>query len=292
MRDFSGKVVVITGAGSGFGREFARKAAALGMRLALVDVDGDALAATERILGETPGIEILTQQLDVSDGAQVESLAARVLETFGEVHLLFNNAGVGSGGFIWETTENDWRWVLGVNVMGVVNGLRAFVPIMLRQNCACHIVNTASVAGLISPRGLSPYNASKHAVVTLTETLHHDLKLVSAQIGVSVLCPGFVKTGIADSARNRPPGLRDAGDPTPSQVASAQRVAEAMEAGRLSATDIANLTFDAVAAEQFYIVPHPEYLQLAALRLQDILALRAPTDPIAAMQQAAGDSTA
>lgn len=285
MRDFSGKVAVITGAGSGFGREFAVKAASLGMRLALADIDRDALAQTERMLGEAPGIQILTQQVDVSDGAQVESLAARVLERFGEAHLLFNNAGVAAGGFVWEATENDWRWVLGVNLMGVVNGLRAFVPIMLRQNCPCHIVNTASVAGLISPRGLGPYNASKHAVVTLSETLHQDLKLVGAQIGVSVLCPGFVKTGIADSARNRPIELGNQGGPTRSQQVSAERVRQAMETSRLSATDIANLTFDAIAAGQFYIVPHPEYLKLVALRLQDILALRAPTDPMAATEQ-------
>jgi NAD(P)-dependent dehydrogenase (short-subunit alcohol dehydrogenase family) len=285
MRDFSGKVAVITGAGSGFGREFAVKAASLGMRLALADIDRDALAQTERMLGEAPGIQILTQQVDVSDGAQVESLAARVLERFGEAHLLFNNAGVAAGGFVWEATENDWRWVLGVNLMGVVNGLRAFVPIMLRQNCPCHIVNTASVAGLISPRGLGPYNASKHAVVTLSETLHQDLKLVGAQIGVSVLCPGFVKTGIADSARNRPTELGNQGGPTRSQQVSAERVRQAMETSRLSATDIANLTFDAIAAGQFYIVPHPEYLKLVALRLQDILALRAPTDPMAATEQ-------
>ena len=219
MKDFAGKVAVITGAGSGFGREFARIGASLGMRLVLADVQADALAAVVDELRER-GVEVIGERVDVSKGDQVERLAQRTKEAFGKVHLLFNNAGVAAGGLVWESTEKDWQWTLGVNLWGVIHGVRCFVPMMLEQGDECHVVNTASVAGLLSTQLMGVYNVSKHGVVTLTETLYHDLRLANANIGVTLLCPAFVPTGIHASERNRPPELASDSEPTPSMVAS------------------------------------------------------------------------
>ncbi|MBV9756548.1 MAG: SDR family NAD(P)-dependent oxidoreductase, partial [Alphaproteobacteria bacterium] len=251
MREFAGRVAVITGAASGFGREFARIAASLGMRVVLADIEPaplDAVAAELR----AGGCEVLAERVDVSRAADVERLASRSVERFGAVHLLFNNAGVaGGGGLIWESTVNGWTWVLGVNLWGVIHGVRCFVPLMLRQGDACHVVNTASAAGLISAQTMGVYNVSKHAVVTLTETLYHDLRLAGGNIGVSLLCPAFVDTGIAEAERNRPAELRDAAPPTPSQRAARAAAAKATASGRLSAAEVARLTFDAIRDHRF-----------------------------------------
>ena len=180
MKDLTGKVAAITGAGSGFGREFARLATREHMRLALADVQEDALdaAVAEARASGTQAVGIRT---DVSKLADVQRFAEQTLATFGAVHLLFNNAGVaGCGGYAWETSDQDWQWILGVNLMGVVNGIRTFVPAMLKQDCECHVVNTASAAGLVATPLMSVYNAGKHAVVALTETLFHDLRLARA----------------------------------------------------------------------------------------------------------------
>jgi len=279
MKEFHGKVAVITGAASGFGREFARIAAGLGMRLALADVEHDPLEAVASEL-RARGSDVIAERADVSCAADVERLAQRAVEQYGGVHLLFNNAGVGAGGgLIWESTVRDWEWVLGVNLWGVIHGVRCFVPIMLRQDCECHVVNTASVAGLLSPQTMGVYNVSKHAVVTLTETLYHDLRLVNAKIGVSVLCPAFVNTGIAKAERNRPAELRNAEPPTASQLAAQRAAEKATSAGRLTAADVARLTFDAIREDRFYVVTHPRILQSVELRLQDIVAQRQPSDP-------------
>jgi NAD(P)-dependent dehydrogenase (short-subunit alcohol dehydrogenase family) len=277
---FEGKVAVITGAGSGFGREFAKQGAALGMKLVLADLDTARLSATVDAV-RAQGSEAIGVTADVSDGAQVEALAQAALDAFGGVHLLFNNAGVGAGGFVWENSANDWQWVFGVNVMGVANGLRAFVPIMLRQNEPAHIVNTASVAGLLAAPAMGVYNASKHAVVALTETLHHDLRLAGANlIGVSLLCPAFVPTGIAEAERSRPESLANAAPDTVSQKRAARQLAKAVEGGRLSASDVAALTFEAVRAGRFYVITHPNIMPSVQLRLDDIAQLRNPTDPM------------
>ena len=287
MREFHGKVAVITGAASGFGREFARRAASLGMRVVLADIEQkplDAVAAELR----AGGCEVIAERVDVSHGADVERLAARSVERFGAVHLLFNNAGVaGGGGLLWESTVNDWSWVLGVNLWGVIHGMRCFVPQMLRQGDECHVVNTASAAGLISPQTMGVYNVSKHAVVTLTETLYHDLRLAGAQIGVSLLCPAFVDTGIAQAERNRPADLRDAAPPTLSQLAAREAGVKATASGRLSAADVARLTFDAIRDDRFYIITHPRILQSVELRLQDIVAQRQPSDPFSFKREVA-----
>jgi len=279
MKDFHGKVAVITGAASGFGREFARVAASLGMRLVLADVEHDPLDAAAAEFSAS-GAEVLAVRVDVRRAADVEHLADRTIERFGAVHLLFNNAGVGAGGgLIWESSLNDWEWVLGVNLWGVIHGVRSFVPIMLRQDGECHVVNTASAAGLVSPQTMGVYNTSKHAVVTLTETLHHDLRLVNARIGVSLLCPAFVKTGIADAERNRPAELGNAAPPTASQSAAREASRQAVSAGKLSAADVARITFEAIRENRFYVVPHPAILPSVELRMQDIMAQRQPSDP-------------
>ncbi|MFM0054642.1 SDR family oxidoreductase [Paraburkholderia phytofirmans] len=288
MFEFAGKVAVITGAASGFGRAFAQKGASLGMKLVLADVNPDALAQTVEGL-RAGGAEAIGVAADVASAAQVEALAQAALDAYGRVHLLFNNAGVGSGGFLWESSANDWSWVFGVNVMGVAHGVRVFTPIMLAQNEPAHIVNTASVAGLLSPPAMGIYNASKHAVVSLTETLYHDLQLAQAGqaeaeagglVGCSLLCPAFVPTGIADAERARPADLRNDSEPTRSQIAAGKQLQRAVQSGKLNAGDVADITFEAIAARRFYIVTHPGIMATVKLRHEDIEQLRNPTDPM------------
>jgi len=198
---------------------------------------------------------------------------------------LFNNAGVGASGFIWEMSANDWSWVLGVNVMGVAHGVRVFTPIMLEQNEPAHIVNTASVAGLISPPSMAIYNASKHAVVALTETLYHDLRRVGASVGCSLLCPAFVPTGIAEAERARPAHWRNEGALSASQLLAARELRRAVRSGRLSAAQIADATYDAVRENRFYVVTHPAIMASVRMRHEDIEQMRAPTDPLTAPQE-------
>lgn len=279
MDQFEGKVAVITGGGSGFGREFAVKGASLGMKLVLADVDANALAQTVDML-RASGAEAIGVPTDVSDARAVDALAQATLDAFGAAHLLFNNAGVGAGGFVWENSANDWQWVFGVNVMGVANGLRAFVPLMLRQNEPAHIVNTASVAGLLAAPAMGVYNASKHAVVGLTETLHHDLAIAGGPVGCSLLCPAFVPTGIADAERTRPGKLRNEAPLTASQKLAGRQLAKAVQGGRMSAREVAEITFDAIRERRFYVITHPGIMASVQLRLDDIAQLRNPTDPM------------
>ena len=286
IEDFTGKVAVITGAGSGFGREFARLGAELGMSLVLADVQTDALQAIASEL-EANGARVLSRVLDVADGHQVDALAEATAATFGDVHLLFNNAGVGAAGLIWENSVADWQWTLGVNLWGVIHGMRAFVPRMLEAARASsdyrgHIVNTASMAGLLNPPVSGVYNVSKHAVVSLSETLYHDLGLVTDQIHCSVLCPFFVPTGISQSQRNRPGEFANAQPLTRSQRVAHAMTDKAVSSGKLTAVDVARMTFQAIRADDFYIASHPKALDGVRLRAEDIVALRNPTDPLAA----------
>jgi NAD(P)-dependent dehydrogenase (short-subunit alcohol dehydrogenase family) len=284
MEPLEGRVAVITGAGSGFGREFARLAHEYGMRLVLADVQADALAATaDELHGK--GARAITAVVDVSRSEQVTGLAERAYSEFGKVNLLFNNAGVGSGGFLWESTESDWQWVMGVNVMGVVHGVQAFIPRMLAANRAGepgHIVNTASMAGWVNPPLMGVYNVSKHAVVSLTESLYHDLRLAGSTIGVSLLSPAFVSTGIGQSERNRPADLRNMREPTESQKLARAHSQKAVSSGKISAAEVAKMTFDAVRANRFYIFTHAKIMPSVRERFEAALAGNAPTDPLAA----------
>ncbi|MDO8373723.1 MAG: SDR family oxidoreductase [Polaromonas sp.] len=284
ISDFKGKTAVLTGAGSGFGLECARIGARLGMNLVLADVQQDALdkAAAEMTAA---GAQVLAFRLDVSKAAEVEALGAAVLARFGAPHFVFNNAGVGAGGLIWENTLKDWEWVIGVNLMGVAHGVRVFTPMMLeaaKKDPAWqgHIVNTASMAGLLNAPNMGIYNVSKHAVVSMSETLYQDLALVTDQISASVLCPFFVPTGISQSQRNRPEEL-PAARPTKSQLIGQAMSDKAVGSGKVTAADVAQKVFDAIAANQFYIYSHPKAIGSVQTRLEDILQARNPTNPFA-----------
>lgn len=286
MNDFQGRVAVITGAASGFGREFARTAARLGMHLVLADIESGALETVMQELQQT-GAQLLAFPCDVSKADQVEALADAAMARFGAVHLLFNNAGVGSGGLVWEHSAADWAWVLGVNLFGVIHGVRVFTPLMLAaakddSSYRGHIVNTASVAGLQNAPTMGIYNVSKHAVVSLTETLYQDLQLIEAPIGVSLLCPFFVPTGIHASARNRPDDL-PAGESTVSQRTAQAFSEKAVVGGRITAAQVAEQTFEAIREGQFYIYTEQAPLETARHRMEDLLAARNPRDPYEAM---------
>lgn len=285
MKDFAGRTAVITGGGSGFGREFARIASGLGMNVVLADVQQDALDAVSAELQEK-GTSVLARRVDVSKGDEIEALADATEAMFGPVHLLFNNAGVGSGGLIWENSIRDWEWVLGVNLWGVIHGTRTFVPRMLAAaesdpGYTGHVVNTASMAGMLNAPNMGIYNVSKHAVVSFTETLFQDLRLVDAPIGASVLCPYFVPTGINDSHRNAPDHVRDA-TPTAAQQAQQMMMSKAVGSGKVSAEDVGRMVFEAIAGDQFYVFSHPHALGNVETRMKDIAAIRNPSDPFAA----------
>ena len=284
ITDFNNKTAVLTGAGSGFGLECARIGARLGMNLVLVDVQQDALDRAAQEL-QAAGAAVLAQRVDVSNAAAMDALGQAVQARFGAPHFVFNNAGVGSGGLIWENSAKDWEWVRGVNVMGVAHGVRVFTPMMLAaaaQDPAWqgHIVNTASMAGLLNMPNMGIYNVSKHAVVALSETLYQDLALVTDQISASVLCPYFVPTGISQSHRNRPADAAPA-KPTRSQLIGQAMSDKAVGSGRVSAADVAQKVFDAIAAGQFYIYSHPKAIGSVQVRLEDIILPRNPTDPFA-----------
>jgi NAD(P)-dependent dehydrogenase (short-subunit alcohol dehydrogenase family) len=280
MRDFAGKVAVITGAAGGLGKSLARRFARAGMKLALADLDADVLAGVVAELDDAGAVAIGVRA-DVRKAADIEVLAARTLEKFGAVHVVCNNAGVAPLGAAWESTAADWEWVLGVNLWGAIHGVRVFTPIMLEQGGEGHIVNTASVAGLIAPPGMAAYNVSKHAVVALTESLHHDLVARGAKVRCSVVCPAYFPSGIAESERVRPTELAEPGrSKTDAQRALEDNLRKAVMAGKLSADDVAARVFDAVRDERFYVLTHPRIKPAIERRMRDILEERTPTDPM------------
>jgi NAD(P)-dependent dehydrogenase (short-subunit alcohol dehydrogenase family) len=281
----AGDIAVITGAASGFGLETSRVAARRGMKIVMADVQADALATAQAEI-EGLGAEVLPFRLDVSKAAEVEALAAATFARFGVPNFVCNNAGVGAGGLIWEHTAADWDWVIGVNLMGVAHGVRVFTPAMLEaaaKNPAWegHVVNTASMAGLLNAPNMGVYNVSKHAVVSMSETLHQDLALMTEQVHAHVLCPYFVPTGISKSHRNRPADMAPA-RPTKSQLIAQAMSDKAVGSGKVTAAQVAQWVFEACDERRFYIYSHPHALGGVQVRLEDIVQARNPTDPFAA----------
>jgi NAD(P)-dependent dehydrogenase (short-subunit alcohol dehydrogenase family) len=280
MREFKGKVAVITGAASGIGRGIAERCVREGMKVVLADIDEANLTKAEAEL-KTQGGTVLGVKTDVSKKSDVELLARQALDAFGQVHLLFNNAGVGAGGTPWEATWNDWEWVIAVTLWGVIHGVKVFTPLMLAQNTECHIVNTSSIAGLIVGGGSAPYAATKHAVVALSESLYLALEQRKALVKVSVLCPGLVRTNIADAERNRPVELRNEPVPlTPEMQAGLAAFKAAIERS-MPPLEVADVVFDAIQKEQFYILPHPEWREVIKLRTDKLLRMENPQNPTA-----------
>ena len=273
MRELRDKAAVITGAASGLGRAIANECASRGMRIVLADLDAD--GAEE--VGRSLGTEWTACRWDVSKAADVEALAQTPLARFGSVQLLVNNAGVMTAGSVRQAPLEDWDWLFAVNVKGVVHGLRSFIPAMLKQGGEAHVLNTASLAGLVSTPSLGAYTASKHAVVSLSECLYHELREIGARIGVSVLCPAFVQTGIADAERNRPPEF--AAD-LAGRASAVDNLRVALRSARLIATDVARNAVDGVVAGQFYILPHAKAKVGIEWRFQDVMLGRSPTNPL------------
>ena len=280
MKDFKGKVAVITGAASGIGRALAERAAQEGMKVVLADIEKPVLAQAEQEM-KAAGAEVLAVPTDVSKAGDVEALAKWTLDAFGAVHLLCNNAGIGAGTTIWDTSLATWQWMIGVNLWGIIHGIRTFVPIMLQQGTEGHIVNTASHAGLASPHPVcAAYTVTKHAAVALSEELHYSLLRQGARIKASVLCPGWVKTRILESERNRPADLSD-----PAQGRVVQRDPKIIEAmhrsldAAMPAVEVAQQVFSAIQEERFYILTHPAWKAEIQARMENILQGRNPVLP-------------
>jgi NAD(P)-dependent dehydrogenase (short-subunit alcohol dehydrogenase family) len=280
MQNLEGRVAVVTGAASGIGRGMAERWCAEGMKVVLADIEADALAAAEREL-RAGGADVVSVVTDVSNAASMDALARASVDAFGAVHLVCNNAGVGGGGMMQELTTDDWQWVLGVNLWGVIHGIRVFLPILLQQDEA-HMVNTASMAGLVTGPFMGPYNATKFAVVAISETLFKEMSMQGTSVGVSVLCPGWVDTNIAESDRNRPAELSD----TASGGAAATDMQPVMRdmlkqllAGGLKPHEVAEHVADAVKSGRFYVLTHPEMKPSIETRTTDILEDRNPSGP-------------
>lgn len=287
MKDFKGKVAVVTGAASGIGFGLAERCAQEGMKVVLAGVNEDTLRKAEKELKKT-GATTLVVKTDVSKAKDVEALAKKTLDAFGAVHLLFNNAGIGAGATVWGSTLADWEWALGVNLWGVIYGVHFFVPIMLKQNTECHIVNTASIAGFLPGAYSSTYAVSKHGVVIISESLYLELAMTgNKNIGVSVLSPGAIKTKIMGCERNRPKELRN--DPAvekinladPNLQASANALTQAIDNG-MPPPQVADMVFSAIRDKKFYIFPNAEFAKpMIRTRMEDILQDRNPTNPFA-----------
>ncbi len=286
LKDFVGKTAVITGAASGIGRAMAERFAREGMRVVLADVEDAPLqaAAVElRALGGGSESDVIAVRTDVRKLDEIEALRDRAVDAFGKVHVLCNNAGVGTGGFTWDTTNADWEWVLGVNLWGVIHGVRTFLPGMIAHGEEGHVVNTASMAGLVAGPFMGPYNVSKYGVVALSETLLHELRMAAPQVGVSVLCPGFVSTRINESGRNRPAELpaREAVDAAQAGVGGPQLqtlMSERIAAGT-PPPEIAAEVFEAVREGRFYILTHPEMKPAIESRFSAIMGDGVPGSP-------------
>ena len=278
MKEFKGKVAVITGGASGIGRAIAERCVGEGMKAVLADIDEENLAKAEAELKALGGT-VLGVRTDVSKRGDVERLARQAIDAFKQVHLLFNNAGVAAGGAPWEATWNDWEWLIGVNVWGVIHGVKVFTPLMLAQNTECHIVNTSSAAGLIAGSGSAPYATTKHAVVALSESLYLSLLRRNSLIKVSVLCPGLVRTNIFNAESHRPAELRNEPAPlTPEMQAGQAAIKAVLEAG-MPPLRVAEVVFDAIRKEQFYVFSHPDWIEAMQMRTDKLLRMENPEDP-------------
>jgi NAD(P)-dependent dehydrogenase (short-subunit alcohol dehydrogenase family) len=274
MLDLKGKVAVVTGAASGIGNAVATRLAEEGMKVVLADVEEGPLADAEKKLTDA-GATVLAVPTDVSKGDQVDALAEKTFATFGTAHVIHNNAGVGAGGPMWTLTEADWQWVLGVNLWGVIHGVRAFVGRMVDQGEG-HVVNTASIAGLTSAPLMGPYNVSKHGVVTLSETLAAELALHGSPVKVSVLCPGWVNTRIHEADRNRPPELQPDQEADQTMAEMGRQILGNLIASGLPPSEVASRVLDAIREERFYILTHPDMTPMVRHRMEDILEGRTP----------------
>jgi NAD(P)-dependent dehydrogenase (short-subunit alcohol dehydrogenase family) len=278
MKEFRDKVAVITGAASGIGRGITDRCAQEGMKVVLADIEEPALTKVEQEL-KSADIDVLAVRTDVSKEADIKNLAEKTLDRFGAVHLLFNNAGVAAGSTVWESSLVDWQWVMGVNLWGVIYGVRVFVPIMLAQDTDCYIVNTSSAAGLLSNNTNSVYEVTKHAVVALSEHMYYSLAQKKANIKVSVLCPGWVKTRILECDRNRPAELSNTQPKLPlTQEAEAaiQYITQAVASG-ISPQAVADRVFEAIRSEQFYILTDSKSIPMIQKRMENILNQRNPS---------------
>ena len=279
MKDLAGKVAVVTGSASGMGFAFANRFAEEGMSVVLADIEAEPLAMAEAAI-KAKGAKVLAMRTNVLQDNDVEKLADAAFKTFGNVHIVCNNAGVagGSGKPVWEAPQEDWDWVFGVNFQGVLRGIRAFVPRMIENGEEGHIVNTASVAGLLT--GADPYSVSKHGVVCLTEGLYKNFKMLNLKLSASVLCPGWVNTNILDASRNRPAELGQAIDPETLPAEAQQRMAmvRGMVQTGFQPDEVAQLVLDAVLNDTFYIIPAQDYiLKSIEARFDQILKRENPT---------------
>ena len=283
MKEFKGKVAVVTGAASGIGWGLAERCAKEGMKVVLADVEESALKEAEKAL-KAQGADVLAIKTDVARLTDIEALAQKTLDAFSGVHLLFNNAGVQAGASIgkplWENTLADWEWVMGVNLWGVVYGINVFVPIMLRQNTECHIVNTASMAGLITEPELVIYAVTKAGVIKLSEGLYLQLKRRNSPVNVSVLCPAFVSSRLGDAERNRPAELQNPPEaPQQRKQPSLLKQLQKGDLNTLSPEQCAEMVFKAIREDTFYILTDPLIDRLMEQRIDNILQRRNPAMP-------------
>ena len=269
MDEFDGKVAVVTGAASGIGRALSDAFAGLGMRVVLADIEAGPLEATAQEL-RAAGADVFAVTADVSRFQDVERIGEAAMDVFGGLHLACNNAGVAGGGLAWEVDLETWNWVLGVNLMGVVHGLHAFTPRIIASGGG-HIVNTASMAGLTSTPGMSPYNASKHAVVTISESMALELAMTHPEVGISILCPGWVRTRINESERNRPGWTPPAEETEAGALNQMRQMVDNLIAEGLQPAVVANLVVEAIREQRFYVLTHPEWQGMVRDRVDRML---------------------
>lgn len=273
MDEFDGKVGVITGGAAGIGLAMARRFGREGVRLVLADIEQAVLDEAVSTL-RAEGVDAVGIRADVSDRAQVQAVADLAMERYGALHLAVNNAGVGSGGLSWELTEADWRWVLDVDLWGVIHGVGIFTPLIIASGGG-HVVNTASMAGLTSPPYMGPYNVAKHGVVALSESMYHELAIAAPTVGITVVCPGWVRTRIHESSRNRPvtgDHAVEEADVAGENDAVIRDVIGGLIAGGLTPEVVADRVYDAVVAKRFYVLTHAEWASMVRRNTERMLA--------------------